>query len=98
MRILVTGATGKLGTKVVETLLKVLPASQIAVSVRNPEKAEGLRSRGVEVRQGDFDKPETLRTAFDGIDRLLIISADGDNETRIRQHTNAVNAAKEAQV
>ena len=98
MKILVTGATGKLGTKVVETLLKTVPANQLAVSVRNPEKAEGLRARGVEVRQGDFDHPETLDTAFAGIDRLLIISADGDNETRIRQHTNAVAAAERAGV
>jgi NAD(P)H dehydrogenase (quinone) len=94
MKILVTGATGKLGTKVVETLLKTVPASQLVVSVRNPEKAEGFRVRGVEVRQGDFDRPGTLDTAFAGIDRLLIISADGDNETRIRQHTNAVAAAE----
>ncbi|MBT2686694.1 SDR family oxidoreductase [Bacillus sp. ISL-47] len=98
MKMLVTGATGKLGTKVVETLLKTVPANQLSVSVRNPEKAEGLRARGVEVRQGDFDRPETLDHAFSGIDRLLIISADGDNETRIRQHTNAVAAAERAGV
>ncbi|WCK55083.1 SDR family oxidoreductase [Aneurinibacillus sp. Ricciae_BoGa-3] len=98
MKMLVTGATGKLGSKVVETLLKTVPANQLAVSVRNPEKAEGLRARGVEVRQGDFDRTETLDTAFAGIDRLLIISADGDNETRIRQHTNAVAAAERAGV
>lgn len=98
MKMLVTGATGKLGTIVVETLLKSIPASHLAVSVRNPEKAEGLRARGVEVRQGDFDRPETLDSAFAGIDRLLIISADGDNETRIRQHTNAVAAAERAGV
>lgn len=94
MKLLVTGATGKLGTKIVDALLKTVPANQLAVSVRNPEKAEGIKTRGVEVRQGDFDRPETLDTAFKGIDRLLIISADGDNETRIRQHTNAVAAAE----
>lgn len=98
MKLLVTGATGKFGTKVVETLLKTVPANQLAVSVRNPEKAEQLRIRGIEVRQGDFDHPETLNTAFAGINRLLIISADGDNETRIRQHSNAVAAAERAGV
>jgi NAD(P)H dehydrogenase (quinone) len=98
MKLLVTGATGKLGTKVVETLLKTVPASQLVVSVRNPEMADKLRTRGVEVRHGDFDQPETLDAAFAGIDRLLIISADGDNETRIRQHTDAVAAAERAQV
>jgi NAD(P)H dehydrogenase (quinone) len=98
MKMLVTGATGKFGTKVLETLLNTVPASQLAVSVRKPEKAEGLRARGVEVRHGDFDHPETLDSAFAGIDRLLIISADGDNETRIRQHTNAVAGAERAGV
>ncbi len=98
MKILVTGATGKLGSKVIETLLKTVPANQLAISVRNSEKAEGFRARGVEVRQGDFDRPETLDIAFAGIDRLLIISADGDNETRIRQHANAVAAAERAGV
>lgn len=98
MKILVTGATGNLGGKVVETLLKKVPAASIAVSVRDPKKAEHLSQRGVEVRQGDFDHPEALSDAFQGIDRLLIISADGDNETRIRQHTNAVAAAERAQV
>jgi NAD(P)H dehydrogenase (quinone) len=98
MKILITGATGKLGSKVMEALLKVVPASDLAVSVRNPEKAENLKNRGVEVRRGDFDHPETLATAFAGVDRLLIISADGDNETRIRQHSNAVAAAKDANV
>ncbi|WP_258168330.1 NAD(P)H-binding protein, partial [Paenibacillus sp. AR247] len=98
MKLLVTGATGKLGRKVVENLLQTVPASQLAVSVRNPDKAEDLRARGVDVRHGDFDVPETLDKAFAGIDRLLIISADGDNETRIRQHTNAVEAAARAKV
>lgn len=98
MKMLVTGATGKLGTKVVETLLNTVRADQLAVSVRNPEKAEGLRARGVEVRQGDFDRPETLDDAFSGIDRLLMISTDKDHETRIRQHANAVAAAERAGV
>ncbi len=87
-----------MGAKVVEMLLKTVPANQLAVSVRNPEKAQGLQDRGVEVRQGDFDRPETLDSAFANINRLLIISADGDNETRIRQHKDAVAAAERAQV
>lgn len=98
MKLLVTGATGKFGTKVVETLLKTVPASQLAVSVRDPKKAEALSARGVDVRQGDFDHSETLDAAFAGIDRILLVSADGDNETRIRQHANAVAAAERAGV
>ncbi|WP_046212635.1 SDR family oxidoreductase [Paenibacillus wulumuqiensis] len=98
MTILVTGATGKLGSKIVEKLLQTVPASELAVSVRNPAKAEHLRVLGVDVRHGDFDQPDTLDQAFAGVDRLLIISADGDNETRIRQHKDAVAAAARANV
>lgn len=98
MKLLITGATGKLGTKIVETLLETVPAEQLAVSVRSLEKAQNLKDRGIDVRHGNFDEPETLDKAFAGIDRLLIISTDGDNETRIPQHANAVAAAQRAGV
>ncbi|MBD1381960.1 SDR family oxidoreductase [Metabacillus arenae] len=98
MKILVTGATGQLGSLVVEELLNKIPANEIAVSVRNPENAEGLQARGVDIRYGDFDKPETLDSAFSGVERLLIISTFGDHETIVKQHTNAVSAAQRAKV
>lgn len=98
MKILVTGATGQLGEKVMEALLASVPADQLAVSVRDPEKASALRARGVEVRRGDFEEPASLDTAFAGVERLLIISSQGDNDTRIRQHLAAVSAAERAGV
>ncbi|AIQ71595.1 SDR family oxidoreductase [Paenibacillus graminis] len=98
MKIALTGATGHFGSIVAETLLKSVAAGNLVVSVRNPEKADNLSARGVEVRHGDFDQPETLDTAFAGVDRLLIVSADGDNDTRIRQHKAAVDAAVHAGV
>lgn len=98
MTIALTGATGKFGSIVAETLLKTVPAENIVASVRNPEKAEALKARGVDVRHGDFDQPETLDSAFAGVERLLIVSADGDNDTRIRQHKAAVDAAVRAGV
>lgn len=93
MRILVTGATGQLGGKVVETLLQTGPPATLAVSVRDPGKAGDLRDRGVEVRQGDFDAPASLDDAFADVDRLLIVSTNLDNATRTRQHRTAVEAA-----
>ncbi|WP_433581121.1 SDR family oxidoreductase [Paenibacillus amylolyticus] len=98
MKIGLTGATGQLGSIVAETLLRTVPAGKIVASVRNPEKAEALKARGVDVRHGDFDQPETLDTAFAGVERLLIISVDGDSDTRIRQHKAAVDAAVRAGV
>lgn len=98
MKMLVTGATGQLGAKVVEALLAKVPAEQLAVSVRDPEKASALRARGVDVRRGDFEDPASLDQAFAGVERLLIVSTQGDNDTRIRQHVAAVAAAQRAGV
>ena len=98
MKILVTGATGQLGSLVVENLLKKVAPEQLAVSVRDPRKPKNLRRQGVDVRQGDFDRPESLPPAFAGADRMLLISTTGDNETRIRQHRAAVAAAQAAGV
>ncbi len=98
MRVLVTGATGQLGTRVLDALVGSMPAGQVTVSVRTPEKAEHLRARGIEVRRGDFDDPDSLDQAFARVDRLLIISTTGDNETRLRQHRSAVSAAARAGV
>jgi NAD(P)H dehydrogenase (quinone) len=98
MTILVTGATGQFGRIVVETLQARGLAGQLAVSVRDPARASSCQAGGVDVRQGDFDDPSSLTRAFSGVDRILIISTDGDNETRIRQHKTAVRAAQEAGV
>ena len=98
MKWLITGATGKLGTQIVHHLSERVGVENVAVSVRNVEKAASLAAQGIDVRHGDFDQPETLTQAFQDIDRLLIISTDGEEATRIRQHQTAVTAAKEAGV
>jgi len=98
MTLLVTGATGQFGSTVIDSLLKRGLAAQLAVSVRNPAKASSYKERGIDIRQGDFDDSASLTRAFSGVDRLLIISTDGDNETRIRQHKTAVHAAQAAGV
>ncbi|WP_336232407.1 SDR family oxidoreductase [Thalassospira sp. CH_XMU1458] len=98
MTILITGATGQLGSLVVKHLLDRIPASDIAVSVRKPEKAADLSAKGIDVRKGDFNDLALMTKAFAGIDTALIISAEDDNETRIKQHRTAVDAAKAAGV
>jgi len=98
MKWLITGATGKLGAQIVQQLSERVGVENVAVSVRNVEKAASLAAQGIDVRRGDFDQPETLTHAFQDIDRLLIISTDGEEAIRIRQHQTAVTAAKEAGV
>lgn len=98
MKILITGATGHLGSKIMENLLGHVPPKHIIASVSDPKKAEGLKKKGVDVRHGDFDFSHTLDHAFKGADRMLLISTMGDNETRIRQHLAAVEGAKQAKI
>jgi NAD(P)H dehydrogenase (quinone) len=93
--ILVTGATGPLGNGVVEFLLKKTPASDIAVLVRDRAKAEVLKARGVEIRQGDYNDYSSLVKAFTGIDQLYFVSGN-DIVNRSAQQANVVRAAKEA--
>lgn len=96
--IAVTGATGHLGRLVVDALISrgVEPGSIVA-AVRSPEKAAGLLARGVQVREADFDRPETLASAFAGVDKLLLVSTS-DPGSRLAQHTAAIDAAKAAGV
>ena len=61
--LIVTGATGQLGRKIVENLLHHVAAERIGVSVRDTAKAEAFAALGVRVRQGDYNDPESLRHA-----------------------------------
>ena len=95
--IVLTGATGKLGSRVVERLLTRVPGDQIGVSVRDPDSASSLTQRGVRVRHGDFDDPATLDAAFEGADTVLLVSAGNPDESAaVEQHRTAVDAAKRA--
>ena len=93
--IIVTGATGKLGGHVIAGLLEKVPAAEIVAAVRSPEKAEDLRRLGVQVRRADYAQPETLRSAFVGADKVLLISSTEVNG-RISQHQAVIDAAKSA--
>lgn len=95
--IIVTGASGQLGRLVIDALLKKVPANQIVAAVRNPEKVADLAAVGVQIRHADYDKPETLEKAFQGADKLLLISAN-EVGRRTPQHRAAINAAKKAKV
>lgn len=98
--IVVTGATGKLGGQIVEALLRSRPPSGLAVSVREPERAQDLARRGVRVRRGDFSQPESLAGAFEGVTQLLLVSSNARAEggDAVAQHGAAIAAARAAGV
>jgi uncharacterized protein YbjT (DUF2867 family) len=94
--IVVTGATGQLGRLVVERLLTRVPAQQVGVSVRDPEKARDFAARGVRVGRGDFTDAASLEQALEGATQVLLISSNaaaygGDT---LAQHRVALGAIK----
>lgn len=95
--IVVTGATGQLGSKIVENLLTQIAPSEIAVLVRDEEKAKELKTKGVQIRVGDYTNSNSLVEAFKDINKLILISSNDFND-RFGQHKNAIDAAKQAGV
>lgn len=96
-KILVTGATGKLGQGIVEHLLDKVPAGRIAAMARKAEDAAGLAARGVNVRQADYFEPAALRAAMQGVEQVFLVSAVAFSD-RVAQHANVIAAAKAAGV
>jgi NAD(P)H dehydrogenase (quinone) len=98
-QLLVTGASGNLGKAVVAELRR-LGTKKVIAATRTPGKHQELAALGVEEREADFDRPETLQTAFQGVERLLLISTDSLHapDIRIKQHRAAIQAAVSAGV
>lgn len=93
---IITGASGLLGRQIVESVLRRAPEQQIAVSVRNAEKAEDLAERGVRVRQASYDDRAALEHAFEGATQVVLVSSNGRafGADPLAQHHNAIEAAK----
>lgn len=69
----------------------------MVAGVRDLSKASALSDQGVEIRIADYSRPDTLPSAFAGIDRLLLISSS-ENGRRKPQHRAVIDAAKAAGV
>ncbi|WP_158797979.1 SDR family oxidoreductase [Pedobacter sp. L105] len=93
--ILITGATGHLGNATIKSLLeKGIPANDIAALARDENKAAELSEKGVQLKIGDYKNYDSLKSALQGVDKLLLVSSS-DLDDRLTQHKNVINAAKE---
>ena len=98
MTILVTGATGHLGRLIIDSLIERGTApEQIVAGVRDVAKATELSDRGVTVAVVDYDRPETLTTALDGVDSVMLVSGS-EVGRRVAQHQAVIDAAAQAGV
>ncbi|HEY5567355.1 MAG TPA: NAD(P)H-binding protein [Gammaproteobacteria bacterium] len=72
-------------------------SASVILVTRNPRALDSLAAQGADVRHGDFSEPGSLRAAFAGGERLLLVSAT-DLQHRTAQHATAIAAAKAAGV
>ncbi len=77
--ILVTGATGNLGKATIDSLLnRGIAPNNITALVRDESKAAELKSKGLQIKLGDYQDLESLKSAFRGVDKLLLVSSSSD--------------------
>lgn len=97
MKLIITGGSGQLAQRAAELLLAKIAPQDLILTTRTPAGLRSLAERGVIVRQADFAAPQTLRAAFAGGERMLLVSAT-DLGLRTAQHRDAIDAAKAAGV
>jgi uncharacterized protein YbjT (DUF2867 family) len=91
-KVLVTGATGNTGTGLVPALRKA--GVDVRVFVRDASKAQPMKDMGVEVMVGDLDRPETIRPAVEGVDKIYLLTWNGP--TQAQQAKNVIKEATKA--
>jgi NAD(P)H dehydrogenase (quinone) len=96
-RLVITGASGQLGRRVAEIALAAGEQDRLTLVTRSPGTLADLAARGAEIRYGDFTRPKSLRAAFAGGVRMLLISTT-DLAHRSAQHGAAIDAAVAAGV
>jgi len=97
--ILVTGATGTVGSEVVKQLLSYKGQKEEDIIVKAAARSandDTFRNLGVQVVQLDYNKPDTLSAALRGIDKLFLLTPFQSNMVDLT--SNLVNEAKNAGV
>ena len=95
-RIIVSGASGQLGGLVVEALLeRGVAATDLILVSRTPEALDRYAAMGASTRFGDFTEPESLVAAYEGGDRMLLISLNtrGNPNPRVASERPALQRA-----
>jgi NAD(P)H dehydrogenase (quinone) len=93
----ITGASGSLGRATAEAVLRTVDPRRVVLTTRRPEALADLAERGAHVRPADFEDVRGLTTAFEGVEKLLLISTDRVG-ARLEQHRAALAGAAAAGV
>ena len=91
--ILITGATGNNGQELVRQLTAM--GQRVRAFVRNPAEAAHLKGPNIESAVGDFDQPETLDAALQGVEKAFLLTpVAAEREARIGVQRRAFWAVK----
>ena len=90
----ICAATGRIGSRVIESLHKKGETSDVIAGFRNVEKAEQLKAKDVQIRQMDYNETDGILQAFEGIERVVFLPSHDDSEERAQQGVNAIRAAE----
>lgn len=94
MTILITGATGNIGSQVVHHLIE--QKMSLRALVRDRTKATQLETQGIELAQGDFAQPDGLDAALQGIEKAFLVMPNHPHQVELE--CNFIDAAKRAGV
>ncbi len=93
--ILVTGATGTIGSQVVKALRAAADVN-VRAAVRSGEKARSLEGQGVTTIDFDYERQELVTKAVQGVDKIFLATPFAKDQVELAGRL--VDAAKEAGV
>ena len=94
--ILVTGATGNIGSMLVPSL--IAQDASVRALIRKPSEAQGLREAGVEVVAGDLERPETLDAAFSGVRKVFLLTPPNPHQVPRRSTASLPPSAQACRI
>lgn len=95
--IVITGASGSLGRLVIDELASKVDPNTIIATARSTEKLADLAGRGIQVRELDYNRPDSIASALVGATQILLISSSEVGQ-RVPQHQAVIDAAVAAGV
>ncbi|KIX94552.1 uncharacterized protein Z520_09598 [Fonsecaea multimorphosa CBS 102226] len=101
VRYILTGTSGKLGSRVLRKILEkqLIAPEDLIISSSNPDRVPAIaKEYGIEVRQGNYEDPESLKSSFVGGDVLFLVSHGDAGVKRVEYHKNAIERARDAGV
>lgn len=89
--ILVTGATGNLGSSVIKQLDQIISKDKFIATSSSHEGVQALKEKGYQARLANFNDLDSSQNTFDAVEKVLLISTMDQN--RFEQHKNVIDIA-----